>query len=72
MLKGCARVASRWGVLACDTDWRWCGDGCRFLGSTYLAHVMVQWVPQHTNKADILTKCFPNWIYQASKKLISG
>ena len=37
-----------------------------------LAHVMVQWVPQHTNKADLLTKCFPNWIYQARKKLITG
>ena len=37
-----------------------------------LAQVMVKWVPQHTNKADLLTKCFPNWIYQARKKLISG
>ena len=40
-----------------------------------LAHVMVQWVSQHTNKADILTKRFPkwiDWIYQARKKLISG
>ena len=37
-----------------------------------LAHVMVKWIPQYTNKADILTKGFPNWIYQARKKLIPG
>ena len=36
------------------------------------AQVMVKWIPQHTNKADILTKCFPNWIYPARKKLIPG
>ena len=38
MLKGCARIASRWGeVLACDTDWRWRGDGCRYLQDNELA-----------------------------------
>ena len=37
MLKGFARIASRWGVLACDTDGRWCGDGCRGLSDNQLA-----------------------------------
>ena len=37
MLKGCARAASRWGVLACDADGQWCGDGCRNLMNNQLA-----------------------------------
>ena len=37
MLKGCARIASRWEVLACDADGRWCGDGCRDLQNNRLA-----------------------------------
>ena len=37
-----------------------------------LKSVMVKWVPGHLNKADIMTKCFPNWIYQNRKKLITG
>ena len=37
MLKGCARIASRWEVLACDADWRWCDDGCRDLRYNQLA-----------------------------------
>ena len=37
-----------------------------------LKSVMVKWVPAHLNKADIMTKCFPNWIYQNRKKLITG
>ena len=37
MLKGRARIASRWEVLACDADWRWCGDGCRYLPEIQLA-----------------------------------
>ena len=37
-----------------------------------LKSVMVEWVPAHLNKADILTKCFPNWIYQNRKTLIMG
>ena len=37
MLKGCARIASRWEVLACDADWRWCGGGCRNLQNNQLA-----------------------------------
>ena len=37
MLKGCARIASRWEVLSCDADWRWCGDGCRYLNNNQLA-----------------------------------
>ena len=37
-----------------------------------LKSVMVQWIPAHLNKADIMTKCFPNWIYQNRKKLITG
>ena len=37
MLKGCARVASRWGVLSCDADGRWCGDGCKDLNTNQLA-----------------------------------
>ena len=37
MLKGCARVASRWGVLSCDADGRWCDAGCRDLSYNQLA-----------------------------------
>ena len=37
MLKGCARMASRWEVLACDADWHWCGGGCRDLCHNQLA-----------------------------------
>ena len=37
-----------------------------------LKSVMVTWVPAHLNEADIMTKCFPNWIYQNRKKLITG
>ena len=37
MLKGCARVASRWGVLSCDADGQWCDDGCRSLAYNQLA-----------------------------------
>ena len=37
MLKGCARIASRWEVLACDADWRWCDAGCRDLHGSQLA-----------------------------------
>ena len=37
MLKGCARTASRWGVLSCDTDGQWCDDGCRYLQDNQLA-----------------------------------
>ena len=37
MLKGRVRVASRWGVLACDADWQWCDAGCRNLGANELA-----------------------------------
>ena len=37
MLKGCTRLASMWGVLACDTDGQWCGDGCRDLSYNQLA-----------------------------------
>ena len=37
-----------------------------------LATVSVKWIPAHKNKADILTKCFPNWVYQDRKKLITG
>ena len=37
MLKGCARIASRWEVLACDADGRWWDVGCRLLGGNQLA-----------------------------------
>ena len=37
MLKGCARIASMWGGLACDADGRWCDDGCRYLSNNQLA-----------------------------------
>ena len=37
MLKGCARIASRWGVLTCDTDGQWCDAGCRYLYNNQLA-----------------------------------
>ena len=36
-LTGGVRIASRWGGLACDTDWRWRGDGCRDLSNNQLA-----------------------------------
>ena len=38
----------------------------------YLAKVMVKWVPAHSNKADMLTKCLPNWLYQSRGRLITG
>ena len=37
MLKGCARIASRWAVLSCDADGQWGGDGCRYLFNNQLA-----------------------------------
>ena len=37
MLKGCARVASRWEVLSCDADWQWCDADCRRLNNNQLA-----------------------------------
>ena len=37
MLKGCARIASRWGVLACDADGWWCDNRCRYLNNNQLA-----------------------------------
>ena len=37
-----------------------------------LAKVKVQWVPGHHNKADMLTKCLPNWLYQNRGRLITG
>ena len=37
MLKGCARIASRWEVLSCDADGQWFGDGCRYLNNNQLA-----------------------------------
>ena len=37
MLKGCARIVARWGVLSRDGDGRWCGDGCRDLCVNQLA-----------------------------------
>ena len=40
MLKGCARIASRWGVPACDADARWWDAGCRDLGNNQLATLL--------------------------------
>ena len=37
-----------------------------------LAKVMVKWVPAQSNKADMLTKCLPNWLYQSRGRLITG
>ena len=37
-----------------------------------LAKVKVRWVPGWSNKADLLTKCFPNWEYQRRLKLVAG
>ena len=37
-----------------------------------LAKVKVQWVPGNHNKADMLTKCLPNWLYQIRGRLITG
>ena len=37
MLKRRARIASRWGVLACAADWQWCDAGCRHLNDNQLA-----------------------------------
>ena len=34
--------------------------------------VAVQWVPGESNKADLLTKCFPNWLFQRRLRLIQN
>ena len=37
-----------------------------------LAKVRAQCVSAHRNKADMLTKCLPNWLYQNRGRLING
>ena len=37
-----------------------------------LAKVKVKWVPGHLNKADLLTKCFPNWLFQNRLQLVTS
>ena len=37
-----------------------------------LAKVRVKWVPGQLNKADLLTKCFPNCLFQSRKQLATG
>ena len=37
MLKGCARIASRWAVLSCDADGQWCKYSCRYVSNNQLA-----------------------------------
>ena len=34
------------------------------------AKIEVRWVPGEANKADILTKCFPNWLFQRRLRLV--
>ena len=37
-----------------------------------LAKVRVKWVSDEQNKADLLTKCFPNWLFQRRLQLVAG